>query len=75
MIAIAEKLDAKLLRCVIDDNGYEPDLERDYNNAEKCPSVLEEKDIVLGIENHDRFKSRGICLYNGTAGQPPLWNC
>ena len=57
MIAIAEKLDAKLLRCVIDDNGYEPDLEEIIITLKSVLPVLEEKDIVLGIENHDRFKA------------------
>ena len=49
MIAIAEKLDAKLLRCVIDDNGYEPDLEEIIITLKSVLPVLEEKDIVLGI--------------------------
>ncbi|MDF2524448.1 MAG: Xylose isomerase protein barrel, partial [Clostridiales bacterium] len=54
-IAISKSLNATLLRCVIDSQGFEPNLE-EINSIllEVLPSLIE-NNIILGIENHDRF--------------------
>ena len=58
MLAVTERLGARLLRCVLDDGGYEPEPEEIVANLRSVLPFLSEKGIVLGIENHDRFKAR-----------------
>lgn len=58
MLDITGQLNAKLLRCVIDEPGYEPEIEEIIANLRSVLPILEERGIVLGIENHDRFKAR-----------------
>lgn len=56
-IEIAEVLKSKLLRVVIDSAGHEPEFDEIVGLIRTVLPLLEEKDIVLGIENHGRFKS------------------
>ena len=58
MLDITQKLDASLLRCVIDDGEYEPSLEEIIDVLREILPILKEKNIVLGIENHDRFRAK-----------------
>lgn len=58
MLKITERLGAKLLRCVIDGDNYEPEPDEIIETLKSILPVLQEKDIVLGIENHDRFKAK-----------------
>lgn len=58
MLQITYTLGARLLRCVIDMEGYEPSIEEIIWNLESTLPVLEKYNIVLGVENHDRFKAR-----------------
>lgn len=56
-IEIAKRLNSNLLRCVIDSAGYEPDLGEIHAVLSGILPKLRKENIVLGIENHDRFKS------------------
>ena len=58
MLFITEQLGVKLLRCVIDDENYEPGPDEIVETLKSVLPILEEKNIVLGIENHDRFKAK-----------------
>jgi sugar phosphate isomerase/epimerase len=54
-IAISRRLDARLLRFVIDAKGYEPDLATIAAIIREALPALRSASVVLGIENHDRF--------------------
>jgi len=56
-IGIAEKLDSDLLRFVIDGPDYQPDMDRVIGIIKDFTPLLSQKNIVLAIENHDRFKA------------------
>lgn len=56
-LQIAEKLDARLLRFVLDGSGYEPDINTVVGIIKNCVPALEQKNITLGLENHDRIKA------------------
>lgn len=56
-IEISEILRSKLLRVVIDSAGHEPKFDEIVELINAVLPVLEKKGIVLGIENHDRFKA------------------
>lgn len=57
MIGICASLGSKLLRCVVDTQGYEPTPEEIVENFREVYPMLVEHEIVLGIENHDRFQA------------------
>lgn len=54
---IAHYFKSPFLRIVIDDNDYHPDEEEVIKVINSVVPWLEEKNIVLAIENHDRFKA------------------
>ncbi len=57
-IGIAKMLDARLLRVVIDTAWHKPDFAEIVGLLKKVLPDLEGNGIVLGIENHDRFKAQ-----------------
>ncbi|MDZ7608599.1 MAG: sugar phosphate isomerase/epimerase family protein [Cyclobacteriaceae bacterium] len=57
-IRIARALGAHLLRIVIDQQGYEPKLSEIHAILRQVIPELEQSNIRLAIENHDRFKAR-----------------
>ncbi len=59
-IDIAAFLQAPLLRFVIDENEYEPDSKTIISILRNVLSDLRKHKITLGIENHDRFKSKEL---------------
>ncbi len=56
-LQIAEKLDSRLLRFVLDGPGYEPDLDTVTGIIKNFVPALEGKDVTLGLENHDRLRA------------------
>lgn len=56
-IEIAEVLNSKLLRVVIDTVSHHPELDEILTLVNAVMPALQEKNVVLGIENHDRFKA------------------
>ncbi|WPU93602.1 TIM barrel protein [Mucilaginibacter sabulilitoris] len=59
-IQLADYLDVRLLRFVIDGAGFEPAAETIVKTIKKFLPRLKQKGIILGIENHDRFKSKEL---------------
>ncbi len=56
-IKIANILQSKIIRVVIDTDDHKPDFNEIVSLLSKIQLYLKENSIVLGIENHDRFKS------------------
>lgn len=54
-IAVSQRLDARLLRFVIDAKGNEPDLAHVAGIVRDALPLLRAARVTLGIENHDRF--------------------
>jgi sugar phosphate isomerase/epimerase len=54
----AERLKSHLLRMVIDDQGFEPDLPAIISIIRDLLPELKSRQIKLAIENHDRLKAR-----------------
>jgi sugar phosphate isomerase/epimerase len=59
-IRICEVLDSRLLRFIIDGNGYEPSLQTITSIITDVEPELKRRNIVLGIENHDRLGARAL---------------
>lgn len=57
-IRIAQDIRSPFLRVVIDDAGYHPSKEEVIHIIKDILPVLKENQIILAIENHDRFKAR-----------------
>jgi len=57
-IEIAKMLNSKLLRVVIDTAWHQPGFQEIIELLSKVLPVLEKENIILGLENHDRFKSK-----------------
>lgn len=56
-IEIARQLKSPILRFVIDGTDFEPDLSEIHDIIQQIVPELEETEIILAIENHDRFLS------------------
>lgn len=56
-IEISQKLKSPILRFVIDDTDYQPDLEEVIKVVQTALPKLQSNNITLAIENHDRFKA------------------
>jgi sugar phosphate isomerase/epimerase len=75
-IEIASLMNSPILRFVIDQGGFKPSMEEIHSIISKAMPLLEEQNILLAIENHDRLlttdfvemvekapgKHIGICL-------------
>lgn len=59
-IEIASLVDAPLLRFVVDGSGYEPSELEIVSIVRNVLPELKKRKIILGIENHDRFKSEQL---------------
>jgi len=55
---VAEKLHSPILRMVIDDRGFEPDIPSIIQIIRDLLPEFESRKIKLAIENHDRLKAR-----------------
>ncbi|UOE51030.1 sugar phosphate isomerase/epimerase [Mucilaginibacter sp. SMC90] len=74
-ISLAEKLNAPLLRFVIDAPGFEPDSGTVIATVKNVVSTLKSKGIALGIENHDRFKARELAGIIDAVGDTSVGIC
>lgn len=54
---VSRRLGARLLRFVIDERGYEPAMDEISGVIRDALPELNESDVTLAIENHDRFPS------------------
>lgn len=57
---IATYFQSPFLRMVIDDSDYHPSIKEVIEVIDSVLPQLEEKNIVLAIENHDRFKAKTL---------------
>jgi sugar phosphate isomerase/epimerase len=55
---VAELLDSRILRMVIDGPGFSPDLQTIISIILELLPELKSRNILLAIENHDRFKAK-----------------
>src|SRR5690606_33941046 len=74
-IALAAYFQAPLLRFVIDEEGYTPGTDTILGVLNDVKPALERSRIVLGIENHDRLKSRELAGIIEAAGSDYIGIC
>jgi sugar phosphate isomerase/epimerase len=67
-ISLSGRLGSRLLRCVIDSPGYEPDLREICATLAALRPTLRETGITVGIENHDRFSAKEFAHIIETVG-------
>lgn len=72
---LAVDFGAPLLRFVIDGENYEPGKDAILGILKDIKPVLEKNRVVLGIENHDRFKSRELAGIIEAAGSDHIGIC
>ena len=54
-LILCRKLNARVLRFIIDDKNYQPSLHEINNIVEINIKLLKRNNVVLALENHDRF--------------------
>lgn len=59
-IQIAAFFESPIVRFVIDGDGFQPEMKEIHSIIGNAVSLLEASNIVLAIENHDRFKAAGF---------------
>jgi sugar phosphate isomerase/epimerase len=72
---ICKEMDAHTLRFVIDDEAYEPTLAVVKKIVLSCLHLLQENDIVLAIENHDRLKVKELAVMIDVINSPHVGIC
>lgn len=74
-IDLCRQLGSRLLRFVIDEPGYEPSPTTVVTLLRDTLPVLEEADITLGIENHDRLLAAEFADIVERVGSPNVGIC
>jgi sugar phosphate isomerase/epimerase len=74
-IAICRELGAGLLRFVVDDQEYRPSVGEIIQIIQSQLGLLEQHDIILAIENHDRLSSAALAGIIGAVGSPHAGIC
>lgn len=74
-IGLAVYFGSPLIRFVIDEEGYTPGAEEVLEILREAKPALEQYNIVLGIENHDRFRSRELAAIVQQAGSHRIGIC
>ena len=74
-LELATFLDSPLLRFVIDDTGYEPDTASVIDIIKDFLPELHQRNITLGIENHDRFRARQLAQIMEAVGDAAVGIC
>src|SRR5688572_18214544 len=64
-----------LLRFVVDGDGYEPDSTTIIEIIRKALPSLKQNNIILGIENHDRFKADELVSIMNAVNDPSVGIC
>jgi len=54
-LKLCRMFDTRLLRFIIDDKNYQPSLDEINNIIERNIKLLKRNNVVLALENHDRF--------------------
>lgn len=74
-LGIAEKMGSKILRFVIDGEGYKPDLKEIISIIKNAEPELKNRHIILALENHDRFLARQFVQIIDEVGSSFLGIC
>ncbi|MEJ1240986.1 TIM barrel protein [Chryseolinea sp. T2] len=74
-IELAKFFNAPLVRFVIDEGPYEPSISSVADIIEDFIPMLEKESIVLGIENHDRFKATELVFLMESLGSRHVGIC
>ncbi|MGC3943735.1 MAG: TIM barrel protein [Chryseolinea sp.] len=74
-IELAKYFNAPLVRFVIDEGSYEPSIPSVADIIEDFIPTLEKNSIVLGIENHDRFKATELVFLMESLGSHNVGIC
>ena len=74
-IDIAARLNSPLLRFVIDGPSYQPPIEEVTGLIRNYLPLLKQHDLVLGIENHDRFKATELASMMDHIGDDRVGIC
>lgn len=74
-IDVSRRLDARLLRFVIDAQDYEPTVERVVEIIRAALPALRAARLTLGIENHDRFPCATLRKMIDTVGDEHVGVC
>jgi sugar phosphate isomerase/epimerase len=74
-IKICELLKSRLLRFVIDADGYEPSVQTITSIIAAAEPELKKGNILLGIENHDRHGAKALAMMMEHIGSPHVGIC
>lgn len=74
-LGLCSFFDAPLLRFVIDDDDYLPELKAVAVIVREVLTVLGKQNVTLGIENHDRFKARELADLIESIGSEKVGIC
>lgn len=74
-LEICRMVKSTFLRIVIDRGESEPDVPETIERLRQIVPLLEKYDVVLGIENHDRFRSRVLAKIVDAIGSPYVGIC
>jgi 3-oxoisoapionate decarboxylase len=74
-IGIASSFGSPLLRFVVDGKQYEPSSVEIINIIKEALPRLKEKNLTLGIENHDRFKVKELASIIESVGSEHVGIC
>lgn len=74
-IGIANGLNSRLLRFVIDEPGYEPTIPQIVRLLRKYAVALKQAGVTLGLENHDRLTARQYADIVEQVGSPNVGIC
>jgi sugar phosphate isomerase/epimerase len=72
---IAERMQSKILRFVIDAEGYKPDLKEVISIIKNAETELKKRGIILALENHDRFLTTQFLQIIEEVASPYLGIC
>lgn len=71
-IHITKQIGGRVLRLITDGAGFEPDFQEFCRILSDMIPQLEENDVVLGIENHDRFRASEYAQMAETVRHPRI---
>ena len=74
-LEIAAEAGSPVLRMVIDGPGYEPSFDELPTILEAAASLCAGQDVVLAIENHDRFEAKQFAAWFDEVDSPCLGLC
>jgi len=74
-INICREMGARLLRFVIDEDGYQPSVDMVIGIIRSCLDLLQRQNIILAIENHDRLKVRQLETIMKAIDSPAVGIC